>query len=99
MSGIKKCFLIVSFSTLIYSCSFTVDSEYIKDREWLDDRGRMIGFYNKIYDIKNDTIFNNKTNEPRYQIKSLNKYFNSLNLKDLKTNKTYEFMSTEEYSK
>ncbi|MQP24575.1 hypothetical protein GFJ94_05815 [Flavobacterium sp. LMO8] len=88
----------IYLSISLISCNYEIDIEYIKEREWIDDRGRMIGFHNKIYFISNDTIYNFKK-EPRYIIKSVNKYFNFLKLKDIETNKVYEFTSTEEYSK
>jgi hypothetical protein len=89
----------LSLFSVISSSVTPVDYEYIiNEAEWLSNsKGGIIRFDNGDSQIKNDTIY--YFGEPRFIVTKLNKYFNEMTVKDLKTNEEIVYTSTREFMK
>ena len=73
-----------------------IDYAYIKEREWINNRGKVISFDEAYTKIQGDTIFID--GEPVYKIRRLNKYLNEF-IAVSHEDKTKEvFVDTDEFT-
>lgn len=93
-----KSFRLALFS-IVSSWVSPIDYEYItNESEWLSNsKGGMIRFDNGDSKLKNDTIY--YFGEPRFIVTNLNKYFNEMTVKDLKSDERITYTSTREFAK
>jgi hypothetical protein len=108
LSGEKKnlidfmrMYLIAAFALLMFACNKPLDAEYIKSKIWTFQGGYKIGKgdfmifdANKIYKLKNDTIF--YLNEPKALIIQLDKTKFTLKVKSLNGQQTGAYMDLED---
>jgi hypothetical protein len=84
-----------SLSSTLGSWISPIDNQYIiAEAEWLSESGGIIRFDNGFSILRNDTIYS--SGEPKRVVINLNKYFNEMTTRDLKTNKITKYTSTRE---
>lgn len=102
-------FLVMSFALFFTSCQestiptpkkieTSIDNQYIiAEAEWLSESGGIIRFDNGFSILRNDTIYSE--GEPKCLVINLNKHFNEMMTRDLKTNEIRKYISTRELLK
>lgn len=87
-----------SISSTLGSWISPIDNQYIiAEAEWLSESGGIIRFDNGFSILRNDTIYSE--GEPKRVVINLNKYFNEMMTRDLKTNEIRKYISTRELLK
>lgn len=87
-----------SISSTLGSWILPIDNEYIiAEAEWLSESGGIIRFDNGFSILRNDTIYSE--GEPKCLVINLNKHFNEMMTRDLKTNEIRKYISTRELLK
>jgi hypothetical protein len=71
-----------------------VDSDYIREREWVSDTGAVVRFDDSSATIQGDTILIDS--KPAYKVNRLNKYLNEF-IATSPEGKKMTFTSTEEF--